>query len=141
MTSHLRVMVLDDEPIVGRRLKPALEKMGLEVEVFEDPAEALARAGGTRFDIVVTDIRMRGIDGLEVLRRIRAASGRTKVILITGHASEDMAREALTQGAFGFIAKPFKTDQVRALVDAAARALADRPGTEGEETTDVVADP
>ena len=125
-------MVVDDEPIVGRRLRPALEKSGFEVETFEDPAEAMARIAEVGFDIVVSDIRMRGLDGLTLLDRVRATGRPTKVILITGHATDELAREALMRGAFAFIAKPFKTEQVRAMIEAAARALAGgAPQSEG----------
>ena len=66
----LRVMVLDDEPIVGKRLKPTLTKSGFEVEVFLDPREALARLEEKEFDIVVTDLRMEEVDGIHILEHI-----------------------------------------------------------------------
>jgi DNA-binding NtrC family response regulator len=122
----LRILVLDDEPIVGKRLKPALAKSGYEVEVYEDGAAALARLREQDFDVVVTDVRMEGVDGLEVLRQVRARSPRTVVILITGYATVDLARAALTMGAFDFIAKPFKLDDLRAALARAAAHLAGR---------------
>lgn len=119
----LRIMVIDDENIVGKRLKPALEKTGDIVETFEEGEKALARFKEQPFDIVVTDIRMEKIDGLEVLERILAMSGRTKVILITGYATVEIAREALSKGAFDFIAKPFKPADLRAIIERASREL------------------
>lgn len=119
----LSVLVLDDEPIVGKRLKPALEKAGLEVECFEEPAGALARIAERHFDIVVTDVRMEGLDGIEVLERVMARGETTKVILITGYATVEVAREALVKGAFDFIAKPFKPGDLMAVVNKAALAL------------------
>ena len=119
----LSVLVLDDEPIVGKRLKPALEKAGLEVECFVDPAEALARLEARDFDIVVTDVRMEGLDGIEILERIMARQRRTRVILITGYATVEVAREALVKGAFDFIAKPFKPGDLMAVVNKAALSL------------------
>ena len=123
MTSDLRVMVIDDEKIVGKRLKPALSKSGYEVEIFEDAHVALERFAERPVDIVVTDIRMDEIDGIEVLERVLAIDPRTKVIIITGYATVEMAREALTKGAFDFIAKPFKPDDLRATIKEAVKAL------------------
>lgn len=128
MQRTLRVMILDDEPIVGKRLKPALEKYGFDVEVFEDPGAALRRIDETVFDIVVTDVRMEEVDGIEVLQRVLARNPGTKVIIITGYATVEVAREALVKGAFDFIAKPFKPGDLRAVIDRAAKVLG-HPGT------------
>ncbi|OQX61269.1 MAG: response regulator [Desulfococcus sp. 4484_241] len=119
----LRIMVIDDENIVGKRLKPALEKSGYLVETFEDGETALARYDEEPFDIVVTDIRMEKVDGIEVLEKILAKSDRTKVIIITGYATVEVAREALSKGAFDFIAKPFKPDDLRTIIKRAANEL------------------
>jgi DNA-binding NtrC family response regulator len=123
MENKLRIMVIDDENIVGKRLKPALEKTGDIVETFEDGKKALERFDEQPFDIVVTDVRMDEIDGIEVLEQILARSNKTKVIIITGYATVEVAREALTKGAFDFIAKPFKPNDLRAIIDRAAREL------------------
>ena len=123
MGEALDILVLDDEPVVGDRLKPALEQEGHRVEVFVDPNEALKRLGVKEFDIVVTDIRMENVDGLEVLDRVRAKSQRTKVIMITGYATVELARKALVKGCFDFIAKPFKLQDIREMIEKAAQAL------------------
>lgn len=123
MAKSVQVLLLDDEPIVGRRLKPALAKIGCEVEVFEDPKQALARLKEKRFDIVVTDIRMEDIDGIQVLEFVHRKWPDTKVILITGYAMMSLAREAMEKGAFDFIAKPFKPDDLRQVIAKAARSL------------------
>ena len=123
MAESLSILILDDEPIVGKRLKPALEKFGCEVEVFVDPKPALARLGEREFDIVVTDVRMEEVDGLQVLEHVLAKSQRSKVIVITGYATVEVAREALAKGAFDFIAKPFKPDDLRQVIARAAVAL------------------
>ena len=122
-TEKLQVMILDDEPIVGKRLKPTLMKSGFEVEVFLDPTEALARLSEKEFDIVVTDLRMEGVDGIHVLEHIMKECKRTRVILITGYATVEVAREALVKGAFDFIAKPFKPKELTAVVNKAALSL------------------
>jgi len=123
MAEQLEVLLLDDEPIVGKRLKPALAKIGCNVEVFEQPAVALQRIDEKEFDIVVTDIRMDEIDGIQVLEHVTNKSPRTKVIMITGYAMMALAREAMEKGAFDFIAKPFQPDDLRKVIANAAKAL------------------
>jgi DNA-binding NtrC family response regulator len=127
MARRLSILVLDDEPIVGRRLQPALEKDGHEVEIFEDGRSALARLRERTFDIVVTDVRMDDIDGIEVLETVQEMSRRTRVILITGYATVELAREAIAKGAFDFIAKPFKPNELRKVIDKAAASLRSDP--------------
>ncbi len=123
MEERLQVLVLDDEPIVGKRLQPALAKVGCDVEVFDAPAPALARINEKEFHIVVTDIRMEDIDGIEVLERVVSRYPKTQVIMITGYATVEVAREALAKGAFDFIAKPFKPQELRDVIAKAARTL------------------
>ncbi len=123
MEKPMQIVVVDDEPIVRKRLKPALEKSGYEVEVYEDGSGLLKRLKEKRFDIVVTDVRMEEVDGIQVLEEVLSQSGRTKVIIITGYATVEVAREALTKGAFDFIAKPFKPNDLREIIERAADAL------------------
>lgn len=123
----LHVMILDDEPIVGKRLKPVLTKSGFEVEVFENPNEALSRLSEKEFDIVVTDLRMEGVDGIQVLEEVIEKHKNTRVILITGYATVEVARQALVKGAFDFIAKPFKPKDLTAVVNKAALSLGHKP--------------
>ena len=130
MAQSLEVLILDDEPIVGKRLKPALEKDGYVVEVFEDGRLALARLGEKEFDIVVTDVRMDEVDGIQVLEAVQRMSSRTKVIIITGYATVELAREALAKGAYDFIAKPFKPRDLRAVIEKAATGLLRGQGRE-----------
>jgi len=123
MAGRLEILILDDEPMVGQRLKPSLEKEGYRVEAYVDPKAATARLDEKEFDIVVTDIRMEDLDGLQVLERVKARSSRTKVIMITGYASIDLARETVGKGAFDFIAKPFRIGTIRDTIMKAAQAL------------------
>jgi DNA-binding NtrC family response regulator len=123
MSERLTVLLLDDEPIVGKRLGPALAKIGCDVEAFEDPKKALERIDQKNFDVVVTDIRMGEIDGMQVLDHVRMKSPRTRVIMITGYAMMELAREAMEKGAFDFISKPFKANDLREVIAKAARAL------------------
>jgi len=119
----LRVLVVDDEPIVGKRLLQALSKMGCEVEALDDPHAAFRRIEEQEFDVIISDILMHEIDGLQILDRVRQHFPRSKVILITGYAMMAMARSAMERGAFDFIAKPFKPEELRSVVTRAAAEL------------------
>jgi len=119
----LEILILDDETIVGERLKASLEKDGHNLETFTSSVEALKSLKEKIFDIVVTDIRMDDISGIEILEQVRKKSLRTKVIMITGYATLEVARESLTKGAFDFIAKPFKIKEIRKAIEKAAEAL------------------
>ena len=124
MDQKLNIMVVDDEAIVGKRLKPTLERDGYEVETFGDGTSALDRIDQKDFDIIVTDVRMDDVDGMQILEHVKRHSPRTKVIIITGYATVDLAREALVKGAFDFIAKPFKPADLRVIIEKAAVDLA-----------------
>jgi DNA-binding NtrC family response regulator len=121
---QLSVLLVDDEPLVGLRLKPALEKNGYRVETSEDGEQAVARIAQEEFDVIVTDIRMEPLDGLKVLEAAQQRSTRTKVIIITGYATVELAREAMAKGAFEVIAKPFRPNDLREAIAKAAHALA-----------------
>ena len=123
LKEKLEVMVVDDEPIVGKRLKPALTKYGYDVEVFDNPLKAIDRFDEKEFDVVVTDLRMENLNGIQVLEHVTAKSNKTKVIFITGYATVENAREALVKGAFDFIAKPFKANDLRMAIAKAALSL------------------
>ncbi|MGD8396400.1 MAG: response regulator [Candidatus Eiseniibacteriota bacterium] len=120
----LDILLVDDEAIVGKRLSAALEKNGHRVEIYDTGRAAIARLAERRFDIVVTDVRIDEIDGLDVLAAVQEHSPRTKTILITGYATVEVAREALAKGAFDFIAKPFRPQELRDVIDRAAKELA-----------------
>jgi len=123
MHKPLEIVLADDEPIVRKRLKAALEQDGYSVEVYEDGTDVLERLGQKTFDIVVTDLRMEDVDGIRVLQETIAKSSQTKVIVITGYATVETAREALAKGAFDFIAKPFKPNDLREIIERAASEL------------------
>jgi DNA-binding NtrC family response regulator len=122
-TGQLSILLVDDEPLVAMRLRPALEKNGYRVESFEDGAQAVARLAQADFDIIVTDIRMEPLDGLKVLEAALQRNARTKVIIITGYATVELAREAMAKGAFEVIAKPFRPNDLREVIIKAVHAL------------------
>lgn len=116
MKSHKKVILLDDEPIVCERLKPALEKVGFYVEAYTESQAAIDRLAQERFHVLVTDLKMQKPDGIDVLNFVKQQSPSTKVIIITGFATKDTAAEALESGAVDFIAKPFKISHLLALI-------------------------
>ena len=112
MSQPTQIMVIDDEEIVGKRLLVALELSGYQVETFVDPKLALARIQEKCFDIIVTDVRMKEVDGMQVLEETLRRCPQTKVILITAYATIEVAREAMAKGVFDFLAKPFKVSEL-----------------------------
>jgi DNA-binding NtrC family response regulator len=117
-----RLLVIDDESIVGKRLSQIFTKMGFVVAAHVDPLQALAAAEQEPFDVVVTDLKMQGVDGIEVLRRIKKGNPATRVIIITGYAEMDTADTAFREGVFDFIPKPFRLDEIK---EAILRAVAE----------------
>lgn len=115
-----RLLVVDDEAIVGKRLSQVFSKMGYEIETYTEAAAAMGAMAEKPFDVVVTDLKMDGMDGMEVLRRVRKLNPSTQVIIITGYASPETAELARQQGVFEFLAKPFRLDELK---QAICRAL------------------
>ncbi|MFU2210015.1 response regulator [Solidesulfovibrio sp. C21] len=103
-----RILILDDEPIVVKRLKPAFQKAGYDVETFTESEAALARFAEAPADIVITDLKMDGLDGMGFLEKVKAVSPTVGCIVITGFATLETAKESFHKGAFDFVAKPFK---------------------------------
>ncbi len=120
MKRDIFVMVLDDEPIVGERLRPVLEKKGFRVETFTESQKALERLSEKKFHVLVTDIKMSGPNGMDVLRYLKDHHADTQAIVITGYATMERAREAQYLNA-EFVPKPFKLEQIVKLVAKAAK--------------------
>ena len=116
MTGH-RIMVIDDEKIVGKMLKAVLEQDGYEIETFLTAEPALARLKEQPFDVIITDLKMKGIDGMEVLHTVKRDCPETKVIMITAFASLDAAVEALRGKVDDFFPKPVKIKDLKACIE------------------------
>jgi two-component system response regulator AtoC len=121
MRSPYQVLVLDDEEVVCERLKAHLEKKGCEVEAFTESQTAIDRMATKSFDVVITDVKMEGPSGLDVLHFVRRENPATQVIVITGYGSIESIREAEYGGAFEFINKPFTSKAIEALTLKAAK--------------------
>jgi DNA-binding NtrC family response regulator len=117
--SAARIAVLDDEPRMVEVLAMVLRSEGHEVDPFSSAEAALAAVGETTYDLLITDLKMPGPDGLDVLRRARAARPGLPVVLLTAHATVATAVAALREGAFDYVEKPFDNDALRALVERA----------------------
>ena len=111
-----RLLIVDDEEIALRNLQHVMEKQGYEVTASQSGADALRQLEKERFDVVLTDLRMEGVDGMDVLKASRALQPEAEVIFITGYATAESAVQALKHGAFYYIAKPFRLDEVRKVV-------------------------
>lgn len=121
---RFRIAVIDDEPIVGREIKRGLAKYKYEVETFLDGESALQRVDEAIFDLVLCDLCLPGMSGLDVLKAIRKKCPQSEVILITAHGTVDSAIEAVRAGAFHYVTKPVKMSELRLLVTRALDKVA-----------------
>lgn len=112
------ILVVDDELSMREFLKILLEKEGYRVTVAADGKSALALAGKHSFDLVISDIRMPGMSGLDLLTRLKQVKAEIGVIMITAFASPDDAVAAMKSGAFDYITKPFNVDEIKTVVRA-----------------------
>jgi len=116
MNKKPRILVVDDEEIARKNLEHILLRENYLVSVAQDGGEALSKMAVDEFDVILTDLKMAGMDGMEVLEKIRRRHPDTMVIMITGYATIQSAVEATKKGAFHYIAKPFKLEEVRTAV-------------------------
>jgi len=127
-----RIYILDDEIVTVRRLVQALTKDGYEVEGFISAGEAMARIADFPPEVLVTDVRLNDADGMEILQRVTILAPETKVILMTGYAAVDHAVQAMKAGAFHYLAKPFRLEELRNTISDALSY----PGKSGNDLSD-----
>ncbi|CAN5653727.1 response regulator [soil metagenome] len=113
-----RALCVDDEPTVLRLVSRLLAGMGFDVDEFQDPLEAVKAFPGGRYDLVLTDVRMPGMDGLAVITTLREVDPEVPIVVVTGQGTLETATSALREGASGMVVKPFTTTEFRAEVDA-----------------------
>jgi DNA-binding NtrC family response regulator len=118
-----RILVVDDEAILRDATAEALGRAGHAVEVFESGRAALDRLAAEGFDLVITDLKMAGLDGLQVLEEAKRLAPDVPVVLVTAHGTVETAVRAMKRGAYDFLIKPFRLEELEAL---AARALEHR---------------
>jgi DNA-binding NtrC family response regulator len=126
-----RILIVDDEATIRASLLEALAADGYDTDAAESGEEALARCHATAYDLVVTDLKLPGVSGLEVLQALRNQGKQTPVIMMTAYGDVDTAVSAMRLGAYDFIPKPFKLTMLRKQVRAALRATAE-PGSTAE---------
>jgi two-component system response regulator AtoC len=122
--SPMRVAIIDDEPIARREIKRGLaRRTNFEIETFPDGESALERMKTALFDLVLCDLKLPGMDGLDVLKSVRKRFPQTQLIIITGHGSLDVAVRAIQEGAFHFVVKPVKIEELSSLSMRALEAV------------------
>jgi two-component system response regulator AtoC len=117
----MTVLVVDDDDVTRRLLKEVLEKEGYVVRLAASGEEAVSALGREPFPIIVSDIRMLELDGMGVLRAAKQRDSSAAVILMTGFGSMEGAIEAIQEGAFDYVSKPFKIDELKSVVSRAAK--------------------
>jgi DNA-binding NtrC family response regulator len=131
----LRILVVDDEAVMREVLAIRLEQMGLEVHLAANGSEAREVTERVQPDLVISDVMMPDIDGLELLRILKAGDPDRPVVLITAHGTVDSAVEALKRGALDFLTKPLDYDKLAAVLDTARTDLAQRRARSRLEST------
>jgi len=123
MEDRTRLLIVDDERIAIKNLEHVLKKEGYEIKTTSSGQNALKLLNRHDFDVVLTDLKMEKVDGMQILKRCKEADPDIEVIMITGYATVETAIEAMKHGAYHYIAKPFKLDEVRKVVREASEKV------------------
>jgi DNA-binding NtrC family response regulator len=124
MSAQRKVLVVDDDPVVGQSFDRVLSRKGYAVITAANGDEALAKLATEKYDIVFTDLRMPGMDGLEVAERVKARQPWTPVVIVTGYGSKPSEDRARALGVAEFLNKPLSPEMIE---DSAAKALSTAP--------------
>lgn len=124
MTSSLRILIVDDDQFVRAVLRDVLSPRGYQCSEAGDGEEALERVRADRPDVVLLDLLMPKMSGIEALEEIRRAYPASRVVVITSLASDALVARALSAGATGFVFKPFHPIEIQEAVQHALRAVA-----------------
>ncbi len=119
MTDIPKVLIVDDETGLRDTMYKRLKKRGLDVSTAGSGEEALDILTADSFDVIVLDIKMPGIDGIETLKRIKAVRPDYEVIILSGHASLDLARRIVELGGFDYLLKPFDFEDLLIKIEGA----------------------
>ncbi|MEK6641599.1 MAG: response regulator, partial [Nitrospirota bacterium] len=113
----LRILLVDDEPLMRLSMVDALEAVGHDIEAAASGTEGIDAIHQRPFDLVITDLRLPGADGLAVLAAAKEQSPHTEVVMITAHGSVETAVGAMKLGALDYITKPFQMDELLLIVE------------------------
>lgn len=111
-----RVLIVDDDESLRTVLSEAVRSFGHEVETAADGVEALERYKQDQIDLVITDLKMPGMDGLELLQKVKEIRPDAVVLMVTGYPTIDSAVQAIKHGAYDYITKPFKFEDVEVVI-------------------------
>ena len=121
--SQPRILIIDDEPLMRISIADALKAEGYQVKVAATGSEGVDCIRKEQFNIIISDLRLPGLDGLQVLQTCKEVSARTGVIVITAHGSVETAVEAMKMGAYDYITKPFSMDELLLIVKRLVKML------------------
>ena len=122
-SNNFRILITDDDGDLRELLTEAVKNWGYEVSVAKDGEEALRKLRMERYDIVITDLMMPGMDGLTLLKKVKELDKEILVIIITGYATIETAVKAIETGAYDYIAKPFRLDELMIVIKNACERL------------------
>jgi two-component system sensor histidine kinase/response regulator len=131
-----KLLFIDDEDIVLRSSRRIFERSGYEIDTAPSGDEGLEMARAGNYDVVVTDLKMPGLGGMDVLKALRKEKPDVVVVIFTGYANVETAREALKNGAFDYVPKPFTPEELRSVV---ANAIEARKNAAGAKMLDLMA--
>src|SRR5262245_24484151 len=120
---QLRVLVIDDEAAHAETICEGLQRVGYDGTIATSGQQGAKKIDSDAFDIILTDLKMAGVDGLEIVRKARAKLPEAKVIVITGYGDVNSAVRAMKEGADHFLLKPVDLDQLRTIVAKSAEGL------------------
>ncbi len=142
MNTKPQVLVIDDDAVVGRSFDRVLSRKGYEVSTALTGEEGLKNIEATEYDVVFTDIKMPGMDGLEVAERIKAKCPWTPVVVITGYGTEENEAEASLLGVSGFVHKPLTPEIIESITLKALEEPGDamQAANEAEATSEIAAE-
>lgn len=123
MENSVKILIVDDERVALKNLEHVMKKEGYDVTATESGQNALRLLEDQRFDVVLTDLRMEKVDGMQILKKSQDLYPDAEIIMITGYATLESAVEAMKKGAFHYVAKPFKLDVVRNVVKEAVEKV------------------
>jgi two-component system response regulator FixJ len=137
MPDRGKVYVIDDDEAMRDSLNFLLDSANFNVTLFETALRFLEALPGLEFGCVVSDVRMPGLDGIELLKRMKADHSKFPIVIMTGHGDVPLAVEAMKQGAVDFLEKPFEDDRLIGMIEAAIQQA--EPGMRSEALTHDIA--